>query len=566
MTALETIDRSRVGDERDVLLSARHDSELVLRRIRAASGAYELDDLAALVRFFGVVRIAAQRSGIAELVCLADAAGAVLDRLELGAARIPDATVEALGEAIAGSYDGLAGPRSSHFTERTVELVTRLEQNVPEAPSDLEALELFAADAARYIEGSCIALHAIKKDPTGSSEHVHAAFRAMHTLKGGSAMMGFAAMEVLARTAEQVLETLRANEIVATEELVDAVLALMEKAGEGLDDPAGFEWQDASSVLARAVEQAREVAGRTRLGDLLLERNLVDRDQLELALAIRREPLGEALVRLEVLSPSDLERTLDVQRRLRAGEQVAVESADAQRSMTLAIDVRKLCAVGEQVHALRRTFTEFRREMERDGSAELDALSALAARVEELGACIVSLERIPLASAFRKAVRTSRDLARRLGKTLRVSVSGDEIEAYRPAVEQLADALLHVVRNAVDHGLETKDERAESGKDPCGQISIAARLAGDELVVEIEDDGRGLARDRILARAIERGLLPAGQVHSPHHHALRRRSRRGARLRPRAREARFDSGALPAATLSPGPGRVPDGSRSRRQP
>ncbi len=118
----------------------------------------------------------------------------------------------------------------------------------------------------------------------------------------------------------------------------------------------------------------------------------------------------------------------------------------------------------------------------------------------------MSLRMVPIRNTFQKMHRLVRDLGTRLGKQVRLITQGEDTELDRTIVEELSDPLIHMIRNAVDHGLETPEVRRARGKPPEGSVRLAAWHQGGNIVVEIQDDGAGLDRGRILAKALERGL------------------------------------------------------------
>ena len=130
--------------------------------------------------------------------------------------------------------------------------------------------------------------------------------------------------------------------------------------------------------------------------------------------------------------------------------------------------------------------------------------------VRELQELSLGLRMVPLRGALVKLARLVRDLATRSGKQVVFETAGDETELDRTLVELLADPLMHMVRNAVDHGIESPEERQRAGKPAAGVVRIEASQVGDRVVVRLRDDGRGLQREKIVARAIERGLIATG--------------------------------------------------------
>ena len=125
----------------------------------------------------------------------------------------------------------------------------------------------------------------------------------------------------------------------------------------------------------------------------------------------------------------------------------------------------------------------------------------------ELQDLAMAMRMVPVANAFRKMIRTVHDLSRKTGKKVQLVRRGEETEVDKNVIEQIADPLVHAVRNAVDHGLENPAERKRAGKPEEGTITLEARHEGGEVWVMVRDDGRGLSRDRILAKGIERGLV-----------------------------------------------------------
>ena len=124
-----------------------------------------------------------------------------------------------------------------------------------------------------------------------------------------------------------------------------------------------------------------------------------------------------------------------------------------------------------------------------------------------LGERALVLRMLPLSMVFDPSARMVRELARAAGKEVRCEVQGGEIELDRQIIERLGDALVHLVRNAVDHGLDDPAERRAAGKPAVGRVRLSARHAGGGVVVEVSDDGRGLNRERLIAKAIHKGLL-----------------------------------------------------------
>ena len=133
-------------------------------------------------------------------------------------------------------------------------------------------------------------------------------------------------------------------------------------------------------------------------------------------------------------------------------------------------------------------------------------LDLLERNTRDLQEAVIGVRMLPVDAVFRRFPRLVRDLSSRLGKQVRLRTVGEGTELDKGLIEKIADPLVHLVRNSIDHGLEMPDVRRDAGKDETGTITLAASHQGGHIVIEVSDDGRGLNRDKILAKAIERGL------------------------------------------------------------
>ncbi len=136
----------------------------------------------------------------------------------------------------------------------------------------------------------------------------------------------------------------------------------------------------------------------------------------------------------------------------------------------------------------------------------LTGLDLLERNTRDLQEAVIGVRMLPVDAVFRRFPRLVRDLSSRLGKHVRLRTIGEGTELDKGLIEKIADPLVHLVRNSIDHGLEMPDVRREAGKDETGTITLAASHQGGHIVIEVSDDGRGLNRDKILSKALERGL------------------------------------------------------------
>ncbi|MBN2886951.1 MAG: chemotaxis protein CheA [Chromatiaceae bacterium] len=149
------------------------------------------------------------------------------------------------------------------------------------------------------------------------------------------------------------------------------------------------------------------------------------------------------------------------------------------------------------------------RELAREIKAQYAVINRIA---EDLQDAIMQVRMMPVSFVFQRFPRLVRDLAHKLGKEVRLSMEGEDTEADKNVIEALADPLIHILRNSLDHGLETPEERRAAGKPATGQLSIRARQESDRAIIEISDDGRGIDPARIRRKAYERGIIDETQL------------------------------------------------------
>ncbi|HET7321366.1 MAG TPA: chemotaxis protein CheW, partial [Longimicrobiaceae bacterium] len=153
------------------------------------------------------------------------------------------------------------------------------------------------------------------------------------------------------------------------------------------------------------------------------------------------------------------------------------------------------------------------RQAARLADSELgEAVAAVTRLVGGLRDEVLGLRTVPVGEVFGRFPRLVRDAARALGREVALELVGEDEELDRSLTSELGDLLVHLVRNSVDHGIEPPEEREREGKDRVGHLRLAAERTRGGVVVRVEDDGRGLQRNRILERAVERGLVPAGRA------------------------------------------------------
>jgi two-component system chemotaxis sensor kinase CheA len=398
----------------------------------------------------------------------------------------------------------------------------------------------------------------LESDPS-SKELLASVFRTIHTIKGSCGFLAFARLEKLAHAGENLLSRLRDGKLTLTEEVTSGLLAMVDavrrmlstiqtSGQDGEEDYAPLiehlsrlqqqqvsesaapACSDASATLSpqpqamtgenaanpeansepscATVTPPREenLADPAKMGGLLVERGQVHSEDLARALEQQergRKRIGEILVAQGAVQPEDVlaaQRTLESRNPDAAVETIRVGITLLDRLMNL---------VGELVLA-RNQLLQFSNSTQDAGFQALSQRMNLIA--SELQEEVMRTRMQPIGNIWSKFPRTVRDLALNCGKEVRVEMEGKETELDRTIIEAIKDPLTHLVRNSVDHGIESAEDREKAGKEPTGRLVLRAFHEGGQVNIEISDDGAGLDLERIRRKAIERGVVPADQA------------------------------------------------------
>ena len=252
-----------------------------------------------------------------------------------------------------------------------------------------------------------------------------------------------------------------------------------------------------------------------RLGDILIDAGAISRAQLAQALQIQSAAvapeapaarLGEILQATSAISPKVVEAALQKQQKQREG---AAATPDDNRFIRVQAD--RLDAVinllGELVIA--GAGASLLARQSRQGSL-IEANAQISRLIEEIRNGTLQLRMVPIGETFSRFRRVVRDTAAELGKDVALEIVGGETELDKSVVERIADPLMHLVRNALDHGLEPPQQRIDAGKPAQGKLTLSACHESGSILIRILDDGRGIQRDKVLQRAWDRGLVEQG--------------------------------------------------------
>lgn len=375
------------------------------------------------------------------------------DGIERGA---PDSLAN-LAQEVGGG--GIAAPPVNQLAEDP-ELVQEFLMEAREHLSRIEALMIEIESGA------------------SNAEAVHGVFRSFHTIKGLAGFLDYEVIQAVAHEVETLLDKARTGALVLTPARVQAVLLAGDYIGAWLrfiENPAAGAPAEHSSLVARVQSAMADTDESSDLDGIAPEQ----------AGALEEKP-AEAQVE-------------------RAPESAARVEVAAVKVATVKLEYL-VDMVGELVIA--QSMLKHNPDLASVRTPRLQRDIAQLGRVTaEVQKTAMAMRMVPVGQLFRKMNRLVRDLARKSGKKAELEMIGEDVELDRTLVEELADPLVHMIRNSMDHGLESPAERKAAGKPATGKLRLRASHQAGQIVIEVSDDGRGLDRRRILEKAMSRGLV-----------------------------------------------------------
>jgi two-component system, chemotaxis family, sensor kinase CheA len=404
-------------------------------------------------------------------------------------------------------------------------------------------LDLYVAETREHLR----ALHRglLELESGGGGRALEEAFRAAHTVKGMSAAMGFRRVTELAHRLEDLLEEVRSGRRTIDAGLVDELLAgadLLERSVE--EASAGSATADeAPAGAAPPVPAAATAGGRAPVpeGATFVQVELSSDAVLKAAralVALRRvEALGEVLGTdpphfdddfggvFRIFLPAGAERA-PVEAALRAAGEVArvswesdahappkgdaaaeaVQASAGLRGRHVRVEQLRVDELANGIGELGILQGRLEQIVPARDEALVDVADRIRRLVKDLQETVLAIRMVPVGEVFERLPRVVRDSARALGKDIDFVIEGRDIKIDRAILEELVDPLVHLLRNAVDHGIEPPAERRAAGKPERGRLRLSAVRERSSILIRVEDDGRGVPRRKVAERAIAEGI------------------------------------------------------------
>ncbi len=379
---------------------------------------------------------------------------------------------------------------------------------------DRQIFQDFVVESKENLESIEVNLVNLEQAPN-ELETINSIFRPFHTIKGVSGFLNLRHINKLSHSAENLLDKARNGELKVGEGIIDLVLEsvdalkrMIDGIQEGLDQDGPLCVEVDTRALVQKIDQVNEEQekwGDSRVGEILLRKGAITQEDLDRGLEKQKtdpgRKLGEILLEEKKTESKEVISALRDQRKYNKGHtelQVKVDTGKLDNMVDL---------TGELVIAqsMLRQNPYITASSDQKLYHNLGQLNQITSGLQKIA---MSMRMVPIKSTFQKMVRLVRDLAKNSGKEVALEMSGEDTEIDRNVVDELYEPMVHMIRNAVDHGLETPEEREAAGKERRGTITLSAFHRGGNMVIEIQDNGRGLNRESILNKALSRGLIP----------------------------------------------------------
>ncbi|MDA3834518.1 MAG: chemotaxis protein CheA [Spirochaetales bacterium] len=378
---------------------------------------------------------------------------------------------------------------------------------------DESLLRDFIVEGLEYIDEIEANLLNLEQDPE-DFDCVNAIFRPFHSIKGVAGFLNLETIRDLAHTLENLLDKVRSKELSVSSRLIDIILdgsdvlkKIIVKLKAELEGSPVEPFEIDTSALRKRIESLEQDALDTvevkKLGEILVEDGAITEENLEQGLkaaqqSIPPKKIGEALISEGKVTSKQVSQAM------RKQTKKAVDTA------VVRVNIKKLDDLIDMVGELVITQSMIRQNSFILSNSDIRLsrdVSRLSSITSELQRTSTSLRMVPIKQTFQRMSRLVRDLSRDAGKQVGVVTEGEDTEIDRNMVEEIYNPLVHMVRNAVDHGIDSSEERIKLGKSEKGLVGLSAFHRGGNVVIEISDDGKGLDKDGILKKAAEKKLI-----------------------------------------------------------
>jgi len=394
-------------------------------------------------------------------------------------------------------------------------------QFVVDLSQDKELIENFIMEALENFRDIEVSIVELEEDP-GNIEIINDIFRPFHTIKGVSGFLNLTQINKLTHQVETLLDEARDQRLTIDGNIIDLVLAaidltknminhLDEQLKTGDSTPKKF---GVHALIKRLKNAAQGIFDEAPSEPEPPKEELKPSDIIPLDDDNVKPPPKKEPEKKVAPEPKPASSPKPKQQPKQQPAQTAPKKAAIQSPAFVKVDTQKLDnmidMVGELVINQAMLNQEIGDSVSSDNRKLYSSITQLTRITSEIQRISMSMRMIPIKQTFQKMIRLVRDLAKKSGKQIGLKMLGEETEIDRNMVDEIYDPLVHLVRNSCDHGLELPEDRRNMGKPEKGLVTLNAYHKGGNIVIEIKDDGRGLNRDKIVQKALEKGLIKSG--------------------------------------------------------
>lgn len=411
------------------------------------------------------------------------------------------------------------------------------------AAVDLEILHDYLVESKELLQKAQEDTLRLEADP-GDTEALAAIFRAFHTIKGGAAFLEADHLVEWAHELEELLDKLRSRDLPVTQERVDAILGgidviqrmfeelakeqlprpgpaemssrirLLRGEGSGIEAKgAGKEGEPYAVVAGRATEP-KDVSGELVALKSAEPASVSDMRTSYVVVPVAKEPQDDESKSAAATAADRKSGPRSAAQNKPAARKVQANSIETAEKM-LRVDAARLDAVMNQVGELvllRNRLTSALGGVSTEDENMMRIAREVDLRVSDLQSSVMSLRMQPCRRLFQQLPRVVRDASRQLGKEVQLEIAGEEVEIDKTVVDALSGPIVHLVRNSLDHGIELPSVRRQANKPATAVLRIAAIHLGDRVRIEISDDGKGIDRNLVVRKALEKGVITADEA------------------------------------------------------
>ncbi len=378
-----------------------------------------------------------------------------------------------------------------------------------------EMLDQYISGAKELLETVENNLIKLEKEPDNFNI-IAETFGAVHSLKGNSGFMGFSEIEEISMDMETILDSLRAKELDADQTVISILLSNLEMVQDRISKieieansknkkvkPTKITNEDTNKSTQKQVQS--EVTNTFEKAEEIIEEKA---EQKQISQTNQPQQVAKPQsTSVPVSKPVPV--TKPVQKQETPVSKTS-QSFNQMQKKDIRVETNKIDKLFDLVGELITIESMVTNNSDLKGlnlPSFNKSASMLNKITRELQEITMSVRMMPLDGLFNKMKRLVRDVSLKMEKKIELTVSGQETEMDKNVIDEIADPLVHILRNAIDHGVETPQKRLEKGKSDTGNVSLTARYEGNEILIEIKDDGNGIHRDIILRKAEEKGLL-----------------------------------------------------------